>query len=63
MNQGPVLLPGPRLVLHYTEKMGQITTTTEDMSGTCICCYSLVITSTDYSLVVHSNTAMGWNGS
>ena len=39
MNQGPVLLPGPRLLLSYTEKMGQITATTEDMSGingTCI---------------------------
>ena len=64
MNQRPVLLPGPRLLLSYTEKMGQITTTTEDMSGKwhMHCCYSLV-TSTDYSLVVHSNTAMGWNGS
>ena len=64
MNQCPVLLPGPRLLLSYTEKMGQITTTTEDMSGKrhMHCCYSLVPTSTDYSLVVHSNTAMRWNG-
>ena len=38
---------------------------TEDMSGKWYmhCCYSLVHTSTDYSLVVQSNTAMGWNGS
>ena len=65
MNQCPVLLPGPRLLLYNTEKMGQITTTTEDMSGKWYmhCCYSLVKTSTDYSLVVHSKTAMGWNGS
>ena len=32
MNQCPVLLPGPRLLLYYTEKMGQITNTTNDMS-------------------------------
>ena len=33
MNQRPVLLPGPRLLLSYTEKMGHLTTTTEDMSA------------------------------
>ena len=32
MNQGPVLLPGPRLLLSYREKMGQLITTTEDRS-------------------------------
>ena len=29
MNQHPVLLPGPRLLLCYTEKMGHIITTTD----------------------------------
>ena len=32
MNQHPVLLPGPRLLSFYTEKMVQITTTTDDIS-------------------------------
>ena len=63
MNQRPVLLQGARLLLCYTEKKGQITTTTEDMRQITYVhyYYSLIITSTDYSLVVHSNTPMGWN--
>ena len=40
------------------------TAPTEDMSDKWYmhCCHSLVSASTQYSLVVHSNTAMGWNG-
>ena len=39
MNRHPVLLPGPRLLLSYTEKMGEITATilmTRVVNGACV---------------------------